>query len=428
MTDLSSRAVSPFRLDFEQQKKRAKDLLREYRARDSRAFKRFQQHHPRFTREAMTGLEAKLADAQLVIARELGAASWARLKAHIAAMDNAERLISSQQRSPDSEMKTLHLRCGRDIQNTLELAGFDGDFLEYRDPVCQGPLVQGDDYLSLRCDFIAQAYGGMSREQIMSGALEDERRLQGCAHSYERVVLWFEHDTHDQLMLVKVLAHFHTAARPRVLELVSLNQFPGRERFIGLGQLPPEAIHLLWSAREPIESAQLSLAAAAWRALCDENPEHLAGLLARPDCRALPHLSAAVGRHLQELPSVANGLGLTEELSLEILREEPRTCGQVFRALVLEREPMPWLGDLMFWYILGQLEQSAEPLVAIDRVDGEAWPRWPAAITETGLAVLTEEVDYLSLGPPERWVGGVRITGARPSWRWDARTGKVRQQ
>ena len=61
---------------LEQQKKRAKELLRALRAGDEAALARFRDHLPDKTR-------LTLADAQLVIAREVGFDSWAELKRHI---------------------------------------------------------------------------------------------------------------------------------------------------------------------------------------------------------------------------------------------------------------------------------------------------------------------------------------------------------
>ncbi len=73
------------RLNLEQQKKRAKDLLSEYRANNESALRRFHQHHPqaRDIRD-FAAFQPKLSDAQLIIARENGLSSWAKLKEHIA--------------------------------------------------------------------------------------------------------------------------------------------------------------------------------------------------------------------------------------------------------------------------------------------------------------------------------------------------------
>ncbi|MDX2503378.1 MAG: hypothetical protein QNL62_02720, partial [Gammaproteobacteria bacterium] len=141
---------TPFRINLEQQKKCAKELLKVFHsdvvadksadnsAADNAALLRFKQHHPKFSTNTLTS--AKLSDAQLVIARELGLPSWAKLKAHIAAMAQASDAIKTKAFAPDAEFKTLHIRCGTDLGSTLPAGGFLGDFLEYSDPYGQGPI------------------------------------------------------------------------------------------------------------------------------------------------------------------------------------------------------------------------------------------------------------------------------------------------
>jgi hypothetical protein len=53
--------------------------------------------------------------------------------------------------------------------------------------------------------------------------------------------------------------------------------------------------------------------------------------------------------------------------------------------------------------------------------DGTARPPWSdvLAITELGRAVLCGKVDFQSLNPRARWVGGVQISAETPDWRWD---------
>jgi hypothetical protein len=65
----------PVRPDLDQLRHQAKDLLREIRAREAGAIAALRAHHARPIEPA----EAKLADAQLVLARSYGLASWPRL-------------------------------------------------------------------------------------------------------------------------------------------------------------------------------------------------------------------------------------------------------------------------------------------------------------------------------------------------------------
>jgi hypothetical protein len=56
--------------------------------------------------------------------------------------------------------------------------------------------------------------------------------------------------------------------------------------------------------------------------------------------------------------------------------------------------------------------------------NGASRPPWTDMLTITalGCAVLKGDVDFLSLGPPNRWVGGVQIGAGLPDWRWNEQT------
>jgi len=76
----------PARPDLEQLRKQAKDLLKSHKSGNPEAIHRFREHHPDFHAAPDHTLHAapvSLADAQLVLAREHGFASWAKLKEHV---------------------------------------------------------------------------------------------------------------------------------------------------------------------------------------------------------------------------------------------------------------------------------------------------------------------------------------------------------
>lgn len=416
MTDRSDRPEAPFRLNLEQQKKRAKDLLRGVRAWEPAALARWQAHLSRGPGDA------RLSDTQFVVAREVGCPSWPQLRAHVAALHREQAAIAQRAPAPDGTLRTLHIRCGSDIRGTLADAGFTGDFLEYLDPVCQGPVTKDADLRALRARFIAESYGefmNLSETAIAKQLRREDEALHKAAETYERVVLWCEHDSYDQLMLVRWLAHFREAGAPAVLELISINHFPGAKRFLGLGQLPPEAIRMLWPQRRPIGSVELTAGWRAWEALRRDDPSDLA-VIAHSDINGLPDLPRALQRHLQELPWTGDGLSLTQRLLLRQIEPGPQTVGQMFTRLTQEDEPLPWLGDVMFLAILRSMADARHPVFRIlDRAPEVPWQKWRLEITPEGRDVLGGKADWLSFGPPERWVGGISIRPDTAAWRWD---------
>jgi hypothetical protein len=411
-----------FRLNFEQQQKRAKELLQAARSGDPANVGRFTRTPP------------KLAEAQYLIARELRFASWAALKRHIAAM--AREREGMRDSVLDAELRTLHIRCGSDLKQSLQEAGLRGDFYEHSYPYAVGPVREGAGALEQRAQFIVDSYIGYSGNrnpipeyaQVLQGLERDERLLHESA-DYERVVIWSEADTYDQLVLVRLLGHYAQHPRPSRLELINTSDFPGSMLFIGLGQLPPEALRLLWVTRSCANSAQLQLGLAAWRALANSDPRPLAALM-RTGTPTLPLLGPALHRHLRELPASATGLSLIEEVTLQSLASKPCGLFQLVGRMIYSLIRLHGHGDTNLLNRVLAMEQATEKPFArqtgTDR-DGQSRPPWTDTleITELGQALLRGEVDFRTLNPPPRWVGGVHIASGSVGWRWDEATREV---
>jgi len=419
----TSDPYAAFRLHLEHQRKRAKGLLRALRAGDSAARGRLADA---LAPRAPDAAAVKLTDAQFAIARELGFGSWRDLRAHVIAQAAAREAIAQRGPAIDADMPSLHIRCGSDIKGELEAARFSGDFLEVWDPFPVGPVTDAPDWIAQRARFHADTDAVPDDYDLFLAELTAaDGRLAASAERYERVVIWTEHDSHDQLSLIRCLAHYARTRPPRVLELISVNHFPGSRRFIGLGQLPPEAMWLLWRRREVIDAERLSVGASAWAALTSDDPRALAAIV-RTRTPALPHLAPALHRHLQELPSSVNGLSLTQSLLLQILSRQSATVGDMWRILQAELEPLPFLGDTMFLHILDEMGRAKPTVYERSALDPDRPFNDRLTITQTGREVLRGVTDWLSMQPPVRWLGGMRIDPSTPNWRWDEARQDVR--
>lgn len=406
MSDRSTPWPNDGRINLEQQRKRAKELLARMKsgaAADQLAL---------LTHRAPSDAPS-LSDAQWLIARELGFSSWPKLKAHVDA-------IAFTARHPDfeasDEARTTHWRCGNDIAHSLRLAGFKGQFRMLTDPLCMGPVpdLPLADYKALRSQYISQAFALDSAEvrRRLDEEYADLARLDSCEHA----VLWCEADAYDQLFLIRALANIEHL--PAKLELIEVDSMPGVQRFIGIGQLAPDVLAWLWPQRRPIDQSGIQLAQSAWRAYCDPSPLALADLAHRPHV-SLPFLAPALSRQLQELPSQRDGLSLTERLALQVIEEQgPVPFGRVFAELMSKHEPLPYLGDLMFYALMRPFIDTATPLV-IERNSDREWPKRTLEITPLGREVLQGRAYWPEHASAERWVGGVCIRPGQAHWAID---------
>jgi len=425
---ISGKSVRLKRFSFEKLKKEAKDLLRALKTNESEAVVRLE-YHPKGLRDVNV---LKLADAQCIIAGENGFVSWAKLKTHFSEICLAQEHIHSPRLKLDHDLKTLHVRCGTDIQSALKTCGFSGEFLEISNPFPEGrvpPFDPIDNFVNVRGDFIVQNYGAdvppefSDRIKHAYDEIRDvENKLRSLPQNCERIVLWFEHDPFDQLCLAYVLAHLVNINLGNcLLELIQIDRFPGIKKFIGIGYLceHPENLILLWQQRERISSTMTAFGTRFWSAFTTDNPTEL-WQLSQEQC--FPIMRQAMLRMLKELPWTTNGLSLTEQLALEIIdRDGPINMAKTFHFLNTESEPMSFLGDIMFLSVMRLLWQDSMVLKVIGSDANESpMLRETVEITATGRELIRGQHNWLKIGDPryKRWVGNVRVSNSGKQWYW----------
>jgi Domain of unknown function (DUF1835) len=331
----------------------------------------------------------------------------------------------ARSRAMDADLPTTHVRCGSDIRERLLEAGFEGSFVEFSDPVCQGPVPRTDDFVDVRARFVSERYGVLladARERLRR-ELSSLEETMGAP----RVVLWFEHDAYDQLILARILAFYREHGAPERLELICVEAFPGVSPFVGLGQLSAEQLGALWPARRAVTPDLLDLGAEIWDALRDASPVGLYQISERTSSTggapsALRPAGPALRRHLQELPWTTDGLGLTERLTLGLLADGDCPEEALFRRLTEEAEPLPFLGDAMYAAALDDLAAADRPAIRVVPAGGGEGRQ--VALTDVGRRIFHGLLNWRACSPPERWVGGVRISRGAPVWSWDPAGGR----
>lgn len=404
-----------FSINLAQQKARAKRLLKAIKQGDQALLADVNQYQK--DGAELTAANVKLADVQFYISRELGLPSWRKLKAHVEELAHHRTAINVNEPALDSDMVTLHVRCGHDIQPRLNQAGFQGEFLPMIDPLCIGPIPANDtNFIAIRANYIVETlFPVMGKEgKVTDVANAEYDSLKTLLNeAFERIVFWVEHDSYDQLMLLRALNLLpHNAAT--VIEIIEINDFPGAGRFIGMGQLPSEALRSCWKNRKPVNRELLAQSTSAWNALRANTPDVLIRLLHQHSLDCFPNLSNVITRHLQELPNTLTGLSLTQSLGLSVLQQHStsisfHTWFNDYQTL----EPLPFLGDVMFYALMLPLSQLKKPLFIIDEAS-KPYHSQHFTITSEGIACLSGEFQRL----PDYWVGGIFIA-QQEYWSWD---------
>jgi hypothetical protein len=344
----------------------------------------------------------------------------------------------------------LHVLNGDSPAGTLRQSGVSGDIAVWPDVLTDGPIpAHADDetWRAVRARFLADSF---------RLAFEDALRLYeradaaiGRFRDYDEVVLWFEHDLFDQLLLLRHLDWFGRQSLGATrLSLICIGEFPGVQPFHGLGQLSAPQLRSLIGTRQPVTIEQTMLGRRAWAAFVGDDPTQIEQLLAE-DTSALPFLAGALRRHLEEFPDTKTGLPRTERQILDLLAQAqaqaggaataPMTPAALFRASQ-QLEERVYMGDWSFWLRVralagggaGSQQQPQTPaLIALDVEDarGPNLPQGSVALTDVGRAVLRGQEDWIRLAGFDRWLGGVHLTappGGRVRWHWDRDAGQLR--
>ncbi len=305
----------------------------------------------------------------------------------------------------------LHVTNGDCAAGGLRQAGLPGTVVISADVLHAGPapVTGDDDWHRLRGDYLASR-GNDSPERIRSELARWDAAVDAGIDEDE-VVLWFEHDLFDQLLLIRLLDRIAGwPRRPRVM-LVSTDRY--------LGPSSPAELLELFPRRHEVSDNQLKIGRAAWGAFRSADPGDLEAFLTL-DTGSLPFLAAALRRHLEEFPSAREGLSRTERDILGILMRGPRSPRDLFPAQQVFEDRI-FMGDTTFASILHEMADSTPALISLQGGEaGDALPVGVASITPLGRHVAEGQADRIAACGIDRWLGGVHLHGRGPLWRWDA--------
>jgi Domain of unknown function (DUF1835) len=323
---------------------------------------------------------------------------------------------------PTKPRKTLHITDGESVAGTLRQSAVLGEVWIFGDLMYEGPAPAGlsdAEWWDRRARFLSRS-GGLTLAEARHVIKTCEDSLSAIP-DHDETVLWMDHRLSDQLILIMLLERFYRLHRGRSsLSLICVGRYPGMENFVGLGQLTAEQLASLTDTRSPVSEAEFALAGAAWNAFTSSVPSDVELVLAQ-DTSALPFLASALRRHLEQFPSVENGLSRTERQALSVLRDRgPLPALQLFFAVQKMEDPL-FMGDGSFFAILKELSSAHFPLIRVESHAGSPLSANSAVtLTEVGRRVLDLRDDHVKLNGIERWLGGVHLTSTDAVWRWDS--------
>jgi hypothetical protein len=141
--------------------------------------------------------------------------------------------------------------------------------------------------------------------------------------------------------------------------------------------------------------------------------------LRRSDTSALPYLSAAITRFLQDYPCTGGGLSRTERRLLE-LAGDGIALWKAF-PLMHRGEQAYYVTDLSLADLARTLAATSPALLTLDPADATEGRvlREVVTTTEAGRMALAGRLDRIAACGIDRWLGGVHLQNGHTLWRWD---------
>jgi hypothetical protein len=273
----------------------------------------------------------------------------------------------------------VHVVNGDSVAQTLERSALNGQVIAWRDVLCEGPVPPGDPAAvrRARAGFLAEACMG-DADAILSDLEAADAALMAALAEGRETVLWFEHDLHDQLQLIQILARIAGHPDRAAARLISVDSYPGHPHFAGLGELGADELAALWPRRQPIDADTFAAATRAYDAFRQLDARALTAVGEQPP-PGLPYLAAAFGRLLQERPWVGAGLARSERQILRAVASGARTPAAVFSA-TWDMEEAPYLGDSWVFRRIDELAQRERPLLSVSNDRLELTPEGQKAL------------------------------------------------
>lgn len=291
------------------------------------------------------------------------------------------------------------------VIDRMNRANIVGDFLAWRDFLHTGPVPKEftlQQLSKIRSYFIHEEGFGDFVDiylnfQKRNAILDDYR-------SYDKIILWFEHDLYDQLQLLQILAWF---AEQTLIESPKITLICTKNC---LAKCSEQQLLTLSLYEEIVTEKHLTLAQRAWSAFREPTPLAWFHLL-QEETRTLPFLKDTVLRLLEEYPNRYNGLSRSAHEALVTIAQGKKRPYEIFTAYQA-REERKFMGDVLFFKVL---EEFKEYKLIFSQEHGRK-----LTITPLGQEVLQGKKNWLKLKPINYWIGGVSLT-PNNLWCWDSK-------
>ncbi|WP_054851026.1 DUF1835 domain-containing protein [Olleya sp. ITB9] len=246
----------------------------------------------------------------------------------------------------------LHITNGSSLTAFLEKINVSGDFLTWREMLCEGPTIKNIDtpeFFKLRQTFLEHTY---DVDYDLDLAKKDIAKLDDVI-PYTEIVLWFEYDLFCHINLIAVISLIKQKGISLPLYLVCSGRVAGEKDLKGLAQLSTQQLLEHYDNKVKLNVDDIATAQKAWRIYCENDHNLFKELIIRPS--SFKYLSNCLKAHLRRFPDTRSGLNTLEYNILVLIKEHNITSKNHLLGYCLHYQGYYGYGDLQLQRMIDRL-------------------------------------------------------------------------
>ncbi|MBL7558955.1 DUF1835 domain-containing protein [Olleya sp. YSTF-M6] len=246
----------------------------------------------------------------------------------------------------------LHITNGSSLTAFLEKINISGDFLTWREMLCEGPTIKNIDtpeFFKLRQTFLEHTY---DVDYDLDLAKKDIAKLDDVS-PYTEIVLWFEYDLFCHINLIAVISLIKQKGISLPLYLVCSGRVAGEKDLKGLAQLSTQQLLEHYDNKVKLNVDNIATAQKAWRIYCENDHNLFKELIIRPS--SFKYLSNCLKAHLRRFPDTRSGLNTLEYNILVLIKEHNITSKNHLLGYCLHYQGYYGYGDLQLQRMIDRL-------------------------------------------------------------------------
>lgn len=206
----------------------------------------------------------------------------------------------------------LHITNGDHITKYLKELEFNGDFITWREILCEGKTltnVGSESFWKNRFNYFKSSFK-LTKQNFINFTLKEYRELCNKKNTDE-IVLWFDYDLNSQINMLAIISWLKRYRKGYHISLVSNKNIKKFEKST------KNQLHKLFKSRIELKLDDIEYADYIWQLYCSDSPLRLETIYRFNPMSPFNHLANAIETHILRFPSIENGLNNLENTILE---------------------------------------------------------------------------------------------------------------